>query len=79
MTSKKTKVSMIDALAHFNDLPDCAYVRRPIVEALHSCTKSTIWRMVKNGTLPPPKRLSERMVAWQVGELRASMAARSAK
>ena len=57
MTSKKTKVSMIDALAHFNDLPDCAYVRQPIVEALHSCSKSTIWRMVQAGTLPRPERL----------------------
>ena len=79
MTSKKNPNATADALKNFDSLPDCAYVRQPIVEALHSCSKSTIWRMVQAGTLPPPEKLSERLVAWNVGKLRASMAARSAK
>ena len=79
MTSKKNPNATIDALKNFDSLPDCAYIREPILEALHSCSKSTIKRMVKAGTLPPPENLSERMVAWNVGKLRAAMAARSAK
>lgn len=59
------------ALAHFNELPDCGYVRLPVVLALLGCSKATLWRHVKCSRVPSPKKLSSRISVWQVGTLRA--------
>ena len=59
-----------DALKNFDLLPDSANVRQPVVEALFGCSAATVWRMVKRGTLPAPRKLSERITAWNVGALR---------
>lgn len=64
-----------DALKNFDSLPDSAHIRAPIVQALIGCSSATVWRMVKRGTLPAPRKLSERVTAWQVGELRRYLAA----
>ena len=64
-----------DALKNFDLLPDSANVRQPVVEALLSCSAATVWRMVKRGTLPAPRKLSERITAWNVGALRKALAA----
>lgn len=58
------------ALRHFDSLPDSAFVRQPVVEALFACSAATVWRMVKRGTIPSPYKLSMRVSAWSVGELR---------
>lgn len=63
-----------DALKNFDSLPDSANVRLPIVAALNGCSVATVWRMVKRGSLPAPRKLSKRVTAWNVGELRDSMA-----
>lgn len=63
-----------EALKNFDFLPDSANVRLPIVEALWGCSAATIWRMVKRGTLPAPRKLSERVTAWNVGDLRLALA-----
>lgn len=60
-----------DALKHFDSLPDSAHVRAPTVAALFACSQMTIWRRSKAGTLPAPRKLSEAITAWNVGELRA--------
>jgi len=60
-----------DALKNFDSHPDSAYVRQPVVQGLFSISPSTVWRMVRRGTLPPPRKLSERVTAWNVGQLRA--------
>jgi predicted DNA-binding transcriptional regulator AlpA len=70
MARRTTTSSVPDALKNFDLLPDSAHVRQPVVEGLYDCSGSTIWRMVKRGTLPPPHKLSERISAWNVGELR---------
>jgi len=62
------------ALRYFDQLPASASVRQPIVEALLGYSGSTVRRRVQDGTLPPPKRLSARVSAWNVGELREAMA-----
>jgi predicted DNA-binding transcriptional regulator AlpA len=62
-----------DALKHFDSLPDSANVRQPVVEALFGCSGSTVWRMVKRKTLPAPRKLSDRISAWNVGELRRKL------
>jgi len=64
-----------DALKNFDSLPDSANVRQPVVQALVGCSAATVWRMVKRGTLPAPRKLSERVTAWNVGDLRRSLAA----
>jgi predicted DNA-binding transcriptional regulator AlpA len=64
-----------DALRNFNSLPDSANVRQPVVQGLFACSSATVWRMVKRGTLPAPKKLSERVTAWNVGDLRKTLAA----
>lgn len=61
------------ALRHFDGLPDSANVRQPVVEALFACSGATVWRRVKAGTIPAPRKLSARISAWNVGELRQAL------
>lgn len=63
-----------DALKNFDSLPDSAYVRVPVVKALRACSDATVWRLVRRGDLPAPRKLSERITAWNVGELRKALA-----
>ena len=67
--------SLPSSLQNFDSLPDSANVRQPVVQALFGCSPATVWRMVKRGTLPAPRKLSERVTAWNVGELRKKLAA----
>jgi predicted DNA-binding transcriptional regulator AlpA len=74
--AQRTEQSTIpDALKNFDSLPDSANVRQPVVQALYGCSAATVWRMVKRGTLPSPRKLSQRITAWNVGELRKALAA----
>ena len=59
-----------DALRNFDQLPDSASVRQPVLEGLFACSHSTIWRRVRDGSLPAPRKLSARVTTWSVGELR---------
>lgn len=61
------------ALRNFDALPDSANVRLPVVAALFACSTVTVWRRVKKGTLPTPRKLSEGVTAWNVGELRKAL------
>lgn len=71
--SQQAPMSAIpDALKNFDSLPDSANVRQPVVEALFGCSAATVWRMVKRGTLKP-RKLSERVTAFNVGELRTAL------
>ena len=63
-----------EALKHFDSAPDSANVRLPVVCSLFACSGATVWRMVKRGTLPAPRKLSERVTAWNVGDLRKALA-----
>jgi predicted DNA-binding transcriptional regulator AlpA len=72
----RTDSSVIpDALKNFDSLPDSANVRLPVVQALFGCSAATIWRMVRRCALPAPRKLSERVTAWNVGDLRIALAA----
>ena len=71
----KNERAIPDALRHFDSLPDSASVRLPVVAALVGCSTATVWRMVKRGTLPAPRKLLERVTAWNVGDLRKALAA----
>jgi predicted DNA-binding transcriptional regulator AlpA len=63
------------ALAQFDQLPDSAHVRLPVVCGLRGVGPATVWRHAKLGLIPKPKKLGPNVTAWNVGELRRSMAA----
>ncbi len=71
----------------FDALPDGAFIResqlvqspkRPGAPAPLPFSAPTLWRKVKAGTFPRPTKLSERVTAWNVGEVRAWLAATTA-
>lgn len=66
--------SIPEALKHFDSLPDSANVRLPIVMRLYGISSASVWRGVKAGTIPKPRKLSPRTTCWQVGTLRLALA-----
>jgi predicted DNA-binding transcriptional regulator AlpA len=75
MTQQTTTSAIHDALKNFDSLPDSANVRQPVVKALFGCSDATVWRMVKRGSIPTPRKLSERVTTWNVGALRKALSA----
>ncbi len=63
-----------DNLRNFDQLPDCAFVRQPVVEKLFACSAATVWRWVADRRIPKSRKLSYRVTAWNVGQLRAALA-----
>ena len=61
------------ALRIFSDLPAEAFVRQDVVEALFACSGATVWRHIQKHLIPKSKKLSSRITAWQVGELREAL------
>lgn len=62
------------AAANFDSLSDQAFVRLPVVVELYSTSPSNVWRWVKRGIIPQPKKLGPQTTVWNVGELRRSLA-----
>ena len=46
------------ALKYFDTLPDIAFVRQPVVEALFTYSATSVWRDVHAGRIPKTKKLS---------------------
>lgn len=73
--------------AIFDALPDNAWLRESqLVRSSKSPASAvaplpfsapTLWRMVKVGKFPKPTKLSTRVTAWQVGQVRAWLAAQA--
>lgn len=63
-------------LANFDSMPDSAFVRLTVVKGLFSVSSSTVWRMVKAGTLKA-RKLTPRTTAFNVGELRNILASKA--
>lgn len=70
----------------FDKLPDGAFIReaqlvqspkRPETPAPLPFSAPTLWRKVRAGTFPKPIKLSERVTAWNVGAIRAWLAAQA--
>lgn len=61
----------------FDDLPDDALIRQPTVLALLGITRSTLWRYVGTGRVPPPvlRGRGDGVTAWRVGDIRAHLRA----
>lgn len=66
-------MSLNNTVTPFDNLPDAAYVRLPTVAILFACSHATVWRRVKDRSIPSPKKLSAAITAWNVGELRAAL------
>lgn len=62
------------ALVNFDSMPDSAFIRLPVIMALYGVSKATIWRGVKNQTIPKPVKLTQRTTAWNVGQVRTALA-----
>ncbi len=62
------------SLTQFDELPDSAHVQVRTVAAVVGVSSATVWRMVRNGSLPSPKKLSLRCSRWNVGDLRRALA-----
>jgi predicted DNA-binding transcriptional regulator AlpA len=75
----KTKLTqnIPPALVNFDSMPDSAYIRLPVMIGLFGVSAASIWRGVKNGTIPKPSKLTERTTAWNVGLVRADLAAKA--
>ena len=81
----------VKALIHssvFDALPDSAYVReahlvpspkRPDTPVPLPFSAPTLWRKVREGTFCKPYKLSQRVTAWKVGEVREWMAKQEAQ
>jgi predicted DNA-binding transcriptional regulator AlpA len=63
------------ALMNFDSLPNEADVSIKVVTGLYGCSPATVWRAVKSGRIPAPKKLTPGCTRWNVGELRKSRAA----
>ncbi len=82
-----TGVSTLGTQTDFDALPDSAWLREAqLVRSTKSPDSAiaplpfsapTLWRMVKSGKFPKPTKLSTRVTAWQVGQVRAWMAAQA--
>ena len=60
------------------ELPQTGFVRQSeLIPKPIPFSPATLWRKVKDGTFPAPVKLSERVTAWRVEDVRAWMQALS--
>lgn len=86
-TATSATLTLHTTQASFDTLPDSAWLRESqLVRSGKTPASSvaplpfsapTLWRKVKAGTFPKPIKLSARVTAWQVGQVRAWMAAQA--
>gem|GEM_PF-1434755 len=58
----------------FEQLPDEAVLRLPLVLALTGYSRSGWWAGAADGTLPKPVKIGARAVGWRVGDIRQVLA-----
>ena len=63
-------------LQNFDHLPDSAYIRLPVMIGLFGVSAASIWRGVKNQSIPTPVKLTERTTAWNVRLVREALASK---
>lgn len=68
----KTEKPLPDAVRNFDDLPDSAQVDSRTVKALYCVSDTTLWRRVRDGSIPKPLKCGPSN-RWRVGDLRAAM------
>ena len=63
---------------NFDNLPATGFMRQPQVLEVVPFSSATLWRKCKSGQFPKPVRLSERVTAWKVGDVRQFLATQAA-
>jgi len=66
------------AATTFDNLPSTGLIRQPQVLEIVPFSSATLWRRCRSGQFPKPVKLSERITAWRVGEVRAWLSAQGA-
>ena len=54
-----------------DQLPEGCYVRQKLLRKILPFSSATLWRKVRAGQFPRPYKLSERVTAWRVDDVRA--------
>jgi prophage regulatory protein len=73
-----------EKLSGIDKLPDSAFIREAQLVSTASkpgllpICSATLWRYSKEGKFPKPRKLSTRVTVWNIGEVRAWMAAQNA-
>jgi prophage regulatory protein len=68
---------MQNSTSHVGGLPLDGYIRQgQLIPGILPFSSPTLWRMVKSGNFPRPVKLSPRVTAWRVEDVRAWMMAR---
>jgi len=52
-------------------------LRWPQVQPLVGCSRTTWWRLIRNGTAPKPHRISAGCVGWMVSDIAAFQTSRA--
>lgn len=73
----KAKAKTLNTLKNFDLLPDSGSIRLPVVAALFACSIGTVYRRVKDGLIPEPKKVGN-IVTWNVGQIRQALKGESA-
>lgn len=66
------------SLSGFDALPNSAFVDVATVAALLGCSRNTVWRKAKAGTLASPIKTGPNSTRWKVGAIRDYLAALAA-
>jgi predicted DNA-binding transcriptional regulator AlpA len=60
-----------DTASTFDDLPATGFIRQAqLIPHVVPFSSATLWRRCKAGLFPKPVKLSERVTAWRVGDVR---------
>lgn len=62
----------------FDSRPNTGFIRQSHILEVVPFSAATLWRMVRAGTFPAPTKLSTRVTAWRVSQIREWMAIQSA-
>jgi prophage regulatory protein len=63
--------------SNFDKLPEAGFVRQSqLIPGIVPISSATFWRMVKSKSFPAPVKLSGRVTAWRVADVRAWLESR---
>lgn len=62
---------MTNQISQNSALPTTGYIRQSqLIPHIFPFSAATLWRKVKNGSFPTPVKLSERITAWKVEDIK---------
>lgn len=64
----------MNGIENLDAMPDCGFVAARSLATWLGVSQVTVWRWVKTGQLPAPKKLGANTTRFRVGEVRAALA-----